>query len=146
MISTFLPGLIREKGWEVQLDLHSLFLDWPEIMGELADHAFPEKIVKNVIYIQVENSAWSQQLQYRKMELLDTFNAHLKLSRLSDIKFKLASGNQGEKKEEKGGVRFVPPPAEEQEAFEGQIAIIDDEEIRESLMRIWYLAHACQRD
>lgn len=145
VISSFLPGLIRQKGWEVQVDLHSLFLDWRELMGDVADHATPEKIVKNVLFIQVENAAWIQQFQYRKIELLDIFNGHLRMSRLSDIKFKLATNTQKEKKEKKDAVRFVPPSAEEQEAFRKQISIIDDEKIRESLMRIWYLDHACKR-
>ena len=114
-------------------------------MGEMADHATPEKIVKNVLFVQVENSAWIQQFQYRKMELLDIFNGHLKLSQLSDIKFKPATKKQREKKEEKGGIQFISPSSEEQEAFRRQIAIVDDEKIRESLMRLWYLDHACKR-
>jgi len=145
LIASFLPGLVREKGWEVQIDLHSLFLDWRQIVGELADYVTPEKIVSNVILVQVENSAWMQQLQYRKIELLDTLNGHLKISRLTDIKFKLATQRQIEKKVKKGGVRFVPPSSNEQEAFQRQIGTIGDEKIRESLMRIWYLDHACQR-
>ncbi len=146
IISKVLPGLIREKGWEVQVDLHSLFLDWQDILGEMADHAEPEKIVKNVLFVQVENSAWIQQLQYHKIEMLERLNAQLRLSRLSDIKFSLAVQKQKEIKEKKSGIRFVPPSQDEQDAFRQQIETIEDEKIRESLMRIWYLAHSCKRN
>ncbi len=146
-IASFLPGLVKEKGWEVQVDLHSLFLDWQDIVGNVAQYASPEKIKTGVLYIQVENSAWLQQLQYQKVELLEKLNARLKLSHLQDIRFILASeGKKQKEQEQKSAVRFEPPPAEEQEAFRNQIASLENEEIRESLMRIWYLSKACKRD
>ena len=145
LLSSFLPGLVREKGWEKQIDLHSIFLDWQELVGEVADYATPQKIVKNVLLIQVENSARIQQLQYQKSELLEILNGHLRLSRVRDVKFVLAPLPPPQQKEEQG-VRFVPPPPQEQRVFEQQIGTIGDEKIQESLMRLWYLDHACKRD
>lgn len=144
-IAEFMPSLIRQKGWEVQVDLHSIFPNWRRIAGEAADYAEPEKIVKHVLYLRVENSAWIQQLQYHKLELLDRLNAHLRLSTLKDIKFALAVSKPKKKKKAASSVCFEPPSTDEQEAFSRQIAIIEDEKIRESLMRIWYLAHSCKR-
>ncbi len=147
VLASFLPGLVKEKGWEVQVELHSLFLDWREIVGEIADYASPDKIKKNVLFIQVGNSAWMQQLQYRKVELLDRLNRRLKLSQVVDIRFTLADRDTKEPdKQDSDTIRFEPPPKEKQEAFRNQINSIKDEDVRESLMRIWYLSQACKRN
>jgi len=145
LIADLLPNIVRQKGWEVQVDLHSIFEDWRHIVGHDADYATPEVIVKNVLFVRVENSAWMQQFQYRKMELLDSLNDHLRLSRLTDIKFKLAAKKKRHKKAKKAAVRFEPPSGQEQEDFRKQIEIITNEKVRESLMRLWYLSHSCKR-
>ena len=59
-----LPQLIARRGWETQLDLHSVFPNWREIVDpETAGHCRPLKIRRGVLWLEVENSAWLQQLQ-----------------------------------------------------------------------------------
>lgn len=146
LIATFLPKLVRQKGWETQIDLHSVFLHWGDVAGDIAAYAQPEKIVKNILYVQVDNSAWMQQLQYRKVELLERLNSRLKLSQIRDIRFTLAGSEIKEPdKQDSDTIRFEPPPEEKQQAFRSQIDSINDEDVRDSLMRIWYLSQACKR-
>jgi hypothetical protein len=142
-----LPHLIRESGWEIQLDLHSVFADWRKIAApEIADHCRPVKIRRGVLWLEVENSAWLQQLRFQKHQLLEAVNATLKHSSFQDIKLILPEKNTQKNQEKSSGLCFVSPPPEAVAAFERQIAFIDDEKCREALLRFWYLAQACRRE
>lgn len=145
-VAEILPHLIRESGWEMQLDLHSVFASWQKIADpEVADHCRPLKIRRGVLYIEVENSAWLQQLRFQKYHLLDLINTTLKQSSIQDIKLILPEKKDERKVVKIPGVHFVSPPPEAVAAFERQISFIDDEKCREALLRFWYLAHACKR-
>ena len=144
-LAAALPGLIRDKGWEKQLDLYSLFGEWEKIVGkETALHAWPLKIVRGVFWVEVDNSSWMHQLQYEKLRMLEGLNAALQLSRLKDIKFTL-EGESQKPQPKKEAVTFVPVDAAELAAFEYQVSLIDDKESREALVRLWYLSRACRR-
>jgi hypothetical protein len=146
-VAQILPLLIREGGWETQLDLHSVFANWRKIVDpETAGHCWPLKIRKGVLWLEVENSAWLQQLRFQKHQLLDTINATLKKSSLQDIKLTLPEGKNSAEAVKARAIRFIPPPPDEVAAFERQISFIEDEECREALLRFWYLAHACRRE
>lgn len=149
-ISGVLPGLLRQRGWEYQLDLHSIFPRWQELVGEeMCEHARPLKIEKEVLWLEVDNSSWMQQFQYEKMELLEALNKVLRISRIKDIKMTLPKG-KGVKAGPPGrksgpAIEFVRPSEDKVAAFQRQVECIADEKCREALMQFWYLAQACKR-
>jgi oligoribonuclease NrnB/cAMP/cGMP phosphodiesterase (DHH superfamily) len=149
-VSRLLPGLLRDRGWEKQLDLHSIFPRWREIVGdEVNEYAQPLKIERGVLWLEVANSSWLQQLQYEKLDLLDTLNRNFRLSKLHDIKMVLPKGkddtSRSAKQESVTVVEFVRPSEEKIAAFRRQVECIADEKCREALMQFWYLAQACKR-
>ncbi|MBA3008103.1 MAG: DUF721 domain-containing protein [Proteobacteria bacterium] len=144
-IATLLSGMTDEQGWRKQLDLHSLFLHWDKLVDtSTSAHARPLKIVNNILWLEIANSAWMQQLQFQKISLLEILNKTLRLSRLEDIKFTLINSHKTEEPN-KQTVHFIQPSPAAQESFEKQIAIIEDEKIRDSLMSLWYLSHSCRK-
>ena len=143
-VSTLLSRITNEQGWRLQLDTHSLFLHWDKLVDKTTStHARPLKIVGNVLWLEVANSAWMQQLQFQKIQLLEIVNKSLRLSRLEDIRFTL-SDNKPETRN-KPTVHFIQPSLAAQDSFQKQIAGIEDEKIREALMSFWYQSHSCQR-
>lgn len=147
-ISGLLSHLLQDQGWEKQLDLHSIFPRWQEIVGEeMAGYAQPLKIVKGVLWLEVSNSSWLQQLQYEKLELLDSLNSCFRLARLNDIKMVLPKGGKDRAPDKKSGpaIEFIRPSEEKVAAFQRQVESVADEKCREALMQFWYLAQACQR-
>lgn len=145
-ISHILPDLIREKGWEVQLEIYDVFRLWSKLVGqEIAECSKPWKVERNALWIEVETSSWLQQLQYQKVWMLEEVNAFLKLSRLSDIRLVLERSNKEPKKIEAPKVRFIPPSPEELEAFKKTTQWIADEKSRDALVNFWYLSQACRR-
>jgi hypothetical protein len=149
-LSGAFSGIIRDKGWQTKFDQHRVFPAWQELVDrETGTFARPLKIVKDILWIEVDNSAWMQQLQYQKHFLLENLNNFLENSTLKDIRFVVQEKPHeatGEVRPEKSTVRFVPPPEDQVAAFKAQAGCIEDESVRESLMRLWYLAQACRKD
>ena len=148
-VADLLPSLVRHKGWEKQLDLHSIFPRWLSLVSEdFAKHSVPLKIVREVLWLEVENSSWLQQLQYGKLELLADLNDVLRLGYLKDIKMILPSKKDklSFNPDEKGSaVRFESPSSEKIASFQRQVDCIEDEKCRDALMQFWYLANACKK-
>ncbi len=149
-ISRLLPGLLHDKGWEKQVELHSIFPKWKELVGEeVSEHAEPLKIERGVLWLEVANSSWLQQLQYEKIPLLEKLNFFLRLSSLRDIKMVLPKGRKrvfaGENSGGESAIEFVQPREEKVAEFQRQVECITDEKCREALMRFWYLSQACKR-
>ena len=145
-IAEVLPTISRDNGWEMQLDLHSIFPNWEKLVGEeIAEHAQPLKIERGVLWIEVDNSSWLQQIQYEKLGLLDNLNNFLQLTTLKDIKMILPKG-EWRKAKPPPKVTFVRPSAKKIAEFQRQVECIADEKCREALMQFWYLAEACKRD
>jgi hypothetical protein len=94
----------------------------------------------------VDNSAWAQQFQFKKLELLEILNDYLRLSYFSDIRFTVGESTEAETKTEQQGPRMVPPTSQEIEQFEKQIEFIEDEEIRKAMTRLWYVSKAVRRE
>ena len=146
LLASVLPGVAKEFGWDMRLKQHSIFDHWHEIVDrEVHEHATPLKISRNVLWLEVENSAWIQQLQYQKLLILDALNEFIPQTPLDDIRLVVKDQTEPKKKKEMV-VRFEAPPSSEIAAFEDMIATISDEKSREALMRFWYLSHACKRD
>ncbi len=144
-LSELLPEFARENGWQKNLEQHSLFIHWNKIVDhDVAAFASPLKIVQNVLWIEVENSAWMQQFQYQKIEILQACNEFLSDDPLSDIRLVLRSEQQ-KKQEHTPAVKFIPPPEEDIQEFEKIAAAIKDEDSRKALVQFWYLCHACNR-
>jgi len=145
-IANTLPEIMRDKGWERKLDQHRVFLDWDDLVDETtAAHSQPLKVVKDVLWLEVENSSWMNQLQYQKYYLLETLNQYLKISHFSDIRFAVEEKKKEPVEQKKQSIQFIPPSAEKVDSFKKQISSIEDDEVRESLMRLWYLSQACRK-
>lgn len=145
-LATALSGLVRDKGWQKQLDMYSLFSEWEKIVDRTtADHARPLKVQRGVFWIEVDNSSWLHQLQFEKINILEKLNAALELSRITDIKFSVAAKPMDQTRRQKTKVSFSPVNPDELKAFENQAGVIDDEQSRQALIRLWYLSKTCRR-
>ena len=133
-------SIIRDNDWEQKYDQHRVFAKWKELVDrDTAAHSRPHKVVRDVLWVEVDNSAWMQQLQFQKIALLDTLNDYLRVSYFSDIRFtvKNADGEEGEKEEP---LRRTPPTAAEIEEFEKRVEFIKDDTVREAFTRFWYVS------
>lgn len=61
---------------------------WAEVVGaSIAHNATPEKVEHGVLYIRTKSSAWRQELQLRKQEIIKQLNTAVQHSAIKDIWF-----------------------------------------------------------
>jgi len=146
-LENLIPQLSQQRGWEEQLDLHSVFVHWHELLdSEITNHCQPLKIVKKVLWIEVENSAWLQQLQFQTVLLLEILNKSLRITKLKGLRFCVVEDERQAEKKPEQVLSYVQPPARDIARFEEQAAGIPDQDVRDALVRFWYLSQACRKE
>ncbi len=146
-LEDLLPTLSKHRGWAEQLDLHSIFLNWHDLLdADVAEHCQPLKIVGKILWVEAENSAWLQQLQFQSAHLMDTFNDSLRISKLKGVRFCMMTEDRVAVKKQEQVLSYVQPSSKEIKDFEYQAAGISDKDAREALVRFWYLSQACRKE
>ncbi|HET97535.1 MAG TPA: DUF721 domain-containing protein [Desulfurivibrio alkaliphilus] len=153
-IGALLGDLAGEKRWRERLDMHALFLSWPEMVGEeLAAVVQPEVIRERVLWLRVVDPVWRQQLVFQKSALLREINRRLRSrEKIEDLRFQLDGSLAQEMEAQKPAARegrkadlTQPPDPEREAAFARMIGVINDPEARANLLRLWRKAQADRR-
>ncbi len=89
-----LRDVLREAlkvcGMDVDLQLYSLWEQWPDLVGPaIAKNAHPVAIKQTLLLINVSSAPWMHQLQYLKSELIEKLNNALGREAVKDIRFKI---------------------------------------------------------
>ncbi len=84
VLNTYLKKSGLAKGIAQQQALNL----WAEVVGSsIARNTTPEKVEHGVLYIRTKSSAWRQELQLRKQEIIQQLNAAVQHSAIKDIRF-----------------------------------------------------------
>ncbi|HIJ79944.1 MAG: DUF721 domain-containing protein [Desulfobulbaceae bacterium] len=145
-IDNLLKELFRKKQWEEKLGLHSVFENWPQLVGEgIASRSRPHLIRGTVLWVNVSDSVWMQQLHLQKMELLDKINRNMPgKGEITDIRFLLNvdAGQQPEPDNHPAKqVELRPIDPDQLKSFQRLITSITDDEMKGRLLRLWTKNH-----
>lgn len=142
-IDTLLGELFANRDWQQHLDRNRIFEFWSEAVGvDIAAHAQPKLIRGKVLWVNVTDSIWMQQLHLMKEHLRQVINDRLAGDvEVIDIRFNLVTTLRSilaEKKEinQKPSEKPAPDP-KKLAAFENMISAISDVGARESFRTIW---------
>ena len=124
------------------MGLHAVFQFWDDLVGSVVScRAQPKVIRGTVLWVNVSDSVWMQQLHLQKAILIQKINDRLPGTNasLTDIRFKLDTGLLLRPKD------VSPPPRKQlrqvdlnrQEEFDKMIAGIKDDETRKSIKALW---------
>lgn len=141
-IGTLLSDLIENRNWRHKLNQHRLFEFWKEAVGkDIAAHAQPKLIRVDVLWVDVTDSVWMQQLHLMKDHLRQVLNERLGDDGVEDIRFNLTTKLKPVLAEKKAKVEKPaparPPDPQALASFEKTLSAIGDEETRASLKKIW---------
>lgn len=76
---------LDEKGRQ-----YEAFRLWPDIVGErVAAHTKPLYIVDGNLHVHCQGSVWSQELTFRKSEIIEKINEALGKRAIKDIRYKV---------------------------------------------------------
>lgn len=134
-----LEALLRKRQWGNQVYLFALERQWAEITGpEIAQQSMPAFFRRDVLWIYVQGSAWMQQLQFAKLEMLAQINTFLQPQcAVVDLRFleyppELQKIIQQDR-------RFHPSPVDPvaEQKFTVMADSIPDIDTKEALCRMW---------
>lgn len=138
-IGFVLGELVGKKNWTSRFELHRVFTFWDEIVGpEVAAQAKPLKMHGTVLWVEVTESVWLQQLQFLKMVFVENINKRFADEGLTDIRFTLKPhrhdpAEQVVEYDQPG----LAPGMDDVVQFEKMVSAIADPELKESMRRCW---------
>lgn len=69
-IGDILPAVLKSVGLDKKLKERELLSLWPEVVGtEIAARTRAVKVERGILYVQVNHSAWHQELHFMEKEI-----------------------------------------------------------------------------
>jgi len=141
-IHSLLAELVRTKKWQSRFELHQVFEKWQTLVGkEISRHAQPNRYRGKVLWVDVSDSVWLQQLQFLKNDLLLKLNRSLPNEEVEDIRFQLSSDlalTVNDQAEQPAPRAAIVPSGEEVTAMDEMLQSVEDEELRQAMRRCWH--------
>ena len=138
-VSSLLTDLIQQKGWKKQISRNRVFLLWESIVGpEIAHHARPQVIRGKVLWVNVSDSVWMQQLQFQKIMLLEQINQNIETS-IEDIRFSVDPSLDRplpEPEPQSAPPEYQPDPEKKAE-MEKLFSSVENREVRRAMKELW---------
>lgn len=144
-IDALLGELFEKRNWRQNLARNRIFEFWNEAVGkDIAAHAQPKLLRGKVLWLDVTDSIWMQQLHFQKEDLRRVINQRIPgEEEIDDIRFNLVNDLKPALPAPGIPDRRSPPPAppppdqDKLAEFEKMISAIGDEGVRNSFRTIW---------
>jgi hypothetical protein len=139
-ISSLLGEMISRRNWQERFELHDVFNFWEKaVSADIAKQARPVKFRGKVLWVEVSDSVWMQQLQFLKMGLLEKINREFKSVQVEDIRFQLRLPDREAPPPIRPPQRQAgpPPTGEAARQFQEELAQIADPELQAAMIRCW---------
>lgn len=92
-LATILPALFKQLGLEEDARGWQAVTEWPAVAGErIAKHARAVSFRDGSLTVEVEGSAWMQELGFLERELLRKLNRHLGRDIVREVRWVPARG------------------------------------------------------
>lgn len=84
-----LTQLVQSLGIEKQVEQYKIFDVWNDVVGQqVAKVAQPERLQNGVLFVNVNNAPWRNELTFRKREILEKIHEYTHSNSITDIKFR----------------------------------------------------------
>ena len=125
------------KRLDIDFEAQRIWEVWTEVVGQsIAGRAHPESIKRKTLCVTVSNSAWLQDLQFRRESIIEAINAKFGRSMIDQILFKIGPvEGDGDKAGGSASVPSGPMQRKVHNELEEHLAKIKDPELRESIRR-----------
>ena len=137
MLTKDLKKIYSSKDWHNQWALFYFVRNWERLLGDpLGKVTYPAFFRGDVLWIYVDNSAWMQQMQYVKMDLLNEIQRAVPTAVVNDLRFAVHPAIQDEKE------KPAPPPKkpidkQKEKRFVDMVSNVSNDECRQSLYQLW---------
>ncbi len=88
-VGSAIDELVTSLGIRKKLQEYNAVIYWETVVGaQIAKMTTATRIIQGVLFVQVKNSTWRNELNLRKREIVDKLNSALGIDVVRDIKFK----------------------------------------------------------
>ncbi len=138
-IGTLLDSVFNKNKWRQRINLNSVFQYWEDTVGpEISEHAQPSYIRGRVLWVDVTDSIWMQQLHLQKILLLEKLNQKIQgEDQLDDIRFQIGTPLQQPTPIRPLTPSIKTPDKKKIKEFENLITTVKDDDVKKSLYRMW---------
>ena len=143
--SSILREVRRKEPWGRRLARNFVFRIWPRAVGEgISRAARPVSLSKGCLYVEVADSSWLHELEFRKQDLLARINEHMEDSRIDDIRFRLSNAgitfDYDDEEVDSAAIsrKATPISSGDDAAIEDAIADVGDEQLRRAAEKLIY--------
>lgn len=134
-INDILHSVLHTKSFDSRMEHVMLRDTWNQAVGaRIAENTSPALIRSGILFVNVSTSAWMQELNFMKDEILEKINSSLTSQSFKEIRFKIGPvprfGNE---------IFLQPlPPLNEKETqkIEEEAAPIEDSELKEAFKEL----------
>lgn len=97
-VGEIIPNVIKSIGLKKKYEQIQIMDDWNEIVGyRISEKARPIEVRRGVLRVGVESSAWMNELQLIKPELMGKIENRFGRNKIKDIRFCLGRTEKGGK-------------------------------------------------
>ena len=121
-----LKKIYSTKNWHNHWALFYFVRNWEHILGFRGD----------VLWVYVDNSAWMQQMQYVKMDLLGKIQQAVPTAVVNDLRFSVHPAIR-EEEERPAPPAKKPIDKQKEKRFLDMVSNVSNEECRQSLYQLW---------
>lgn len=87
-VSEIIPRVIKSMGLKKKAEQVQVMLDWNEIVSSpISEKTKPVEVKRGVLKVLVESSAWMNELQLMKAELIEKIEHRFGKNKIRDIRF-----------------------------------------------------------
>lgn len=137
---------LQLRGITDEIRANRVLTEWSDLVGpRIAARTRPDGVVDRLLWIEVATSAWLQELNLLRPQLLRGLTERLGLPALfDDLRFRLAGRTRRDAVVLRGAPRPPPPPrpvtppatGAAREQIVREASAVDDEELRELIARV----------
>lgn len=125
--------LVKDLGIESSMKLAVIKKKWHNLFNEpLSSHMLPCKLSEGEMLLNVDSPVWLQELNYFKKDIIEKLSPY----GIRDVRLKL--GRVSKRKESEGSGKWIKIKTltpEELSYIDKTVSQIDDEELREAVVR-----------
>jgi len=96
-IGSIVQKALKRINLDKRLEESKIFEEWDEIVGkEISQHAVPDKIYKNILFVSVDSPVWMSELNtFFKSKILDSLREKTGLRSIKNIRFRVSDFVKG---------------------------------------------------
>lgn len=141
-LKAILDTLLRKRREDPNLKGYPIFEGWEGAVGSrIARHSQPKRFRDNVLWVSVDNSIWMQQLKFLEGQIREKLNQITGSPMVEKIRFEIGEINfspqQDPGKDDLPRWQDTPLDNKVQENIEKEVAVLKDEELKESLKNLF---------